>query len=188
MNALSSQEFDLLSGYIRNETGICLTPDKAYLLEHRFAPLLSKFSCASYLDLHGHARSNPTVARELIEAICTNETLFFRDQRPFKLLTDVLLPSVSGMVTKIHSAACSTGQEAYSICIAAKEAGFPLNQIRVIGTDISSGVVEKAKLGVYSDFEVDVQPSQPIIQREEDDDGVEGPEPVQASARDRDWA
>ena len=158
MTQLSRQEFSLLSGFTKQFTGIELTEDKEYLIEHRFGPLLEKYQVGSYQELYARSLLNDLVKQSMIDAICTNETLFFRDQNPFKALTQEILPNLfargENKIIRIHSAACSTGQEAYSICIAAKEAGFDLDRVFVYGSDISEIALGKAREGIYSSFEL----------------------------------
>lgn len=156
-------ELRFLSGFIRQETGIVLTDDKTYLLESRLAPVLQKFKIPSIPHLIQllQAHKNRALIEEVIDAMTTNESLFFRDGRPFEALRKQVLPlfreSRSDKKSlRILSAACSEGQEAYSIAICMQEEWGHLKdwRIEIVGTDISKRVLEKAKAGTYSDFEI----------------------------------
>lgn len=168
MSPLSAAEVRQLAAYIYDISGIHLDDSKGYLLETRLAPLLTTFQCDSYGDLCRLARADHSghVNLALIDAISTNETLFFRDRKPFDLLRYKIVPDIidrqrrerpgGRLRLSVWSAACSTGQELYSIAISLKEllphAGA--DEIRLLGTDISDDAVARASYGVYSRFEV----------------------------------
>ena len=133
MTPISAEEFNILSKYIYAICGVALDSTKTYLIETRLKPLLQRHACASYLDLHSRARADVsgTLEKEIIDAITTNETLFFRDSSPFEVFKHKILPDLIDARSKsfpgrpvpirIWSAACSTGQEVYSIAIALRE-------------------------------------------------------------------
>lgn len=170
MPKISPAEAKLLSDYIYKISGITLDRSKGYLLEARIGPLLQEQGCASYIDLHRKARMNigGRLERKIIDAISTNETLFFRDNSPFQALQHKILPDLidartsksSGFLPtpiRIWSAACSTGQEVYSIAITLKELLPDLRKYRItlLGTDISGAAVARASSGSYNQFEIE---------------------------------
>ena len=150
------------SRYIREICGINLDDSKRYLLETRLGSLLPEASASNFSELYYKARadSSSKLRSKIIECITTNETSFFRDTSPFELLRHKLFPELldrrsrTGNRTpvRIWSAACSTGQEAYSTAIVFKELVGDLlrHDIRILGTDISNRVVAKASYGEYS--------------------------------------
>jgi len=169
MTTITADEFSVLSKYIYSICGVALDSTKTYLVETRLKSMMQKYGCASYLDLHAKAKADRSgnMEKEVVNAITTNETLFFRDASPFEVFKHKILPdlidarskSVSGRNTplRIWSAACSTGQEVYSIAIALREALGNLNnfQISILGTDISDEAVTKASYGKYNKFEIE---------------------------------
>lgn len=160
--AVSASEFNLLADFVREHTGMELDAGKRYLVESRIGPLLGRFGCASYAELHARARNGGfrSVGAAILDAITTHETSFFRDRKPFDLLRHKLVPDLlgddPGRAVSIWSAACSTGQEAYSIGICLKEILFDAarRRARILGTDISRAAVERAGKGVFSAFEI----------------------------------
>ena len=166
---LTRQEFDLFRGYIESESGISLDDEKAYLLENRLKFLLNKYESHSFGDLFQKVKAgkHPLLKIEVIDAITTNETLWFRDSGPYKILQDVFLPKMVEEVAKgkprirIWSAACSTGQEPYSIAITINEFCNHSNQdilkpshIEILATDISKNAIETSRLGAYDKLSV----------------------------------
>ncbi|PID55407.1 chemotaxis protein CheR, partial [candidate division KSB3 bacterium] len=132
MVKVTPAEFQMFSRYIKEISGIHLEQNKTYLLETRLGSLIKEHNCANYKALHDKARQDTSkgLERSIIDAMTTNETLFFRDKGPFELLQHKILPELidaraSGrpgkIPIKIWSAAASTGQELYSICIVIKE-------------------------------------------------------------------
>ncbi|MGD0835040.1 MAG: protein-glutamate O-methyltransferase CheR [Polyangia bacterium] len=167
MAQLESGEFSLWTSYVYALTRISLDPSKGYLIETRLSPLLRQTGSKSYRELLDRVVADSTGAlkREVIRSITTNETSFFRDSSPFELLRLKVLPELltarakaGGRLTlRIWSAACSTGQEVYSIAIACKETLHDLNKhdVRILGTDISDKVVGQASAGRYTKLELD---------------------------------
>ncbi len=166
MTKITPEELTLISRYVHDLTGIVLDSSKAYLVEGRLGPLLDEFGCSNYKELYKKAKSDfqKKIENRIIDAITKNETFFFRDNSPFELLKHKLLPDLidrveaSKLPPKIHiwSAACSTGQEVYSIGIILKEL---LNDwmrwnIRILGTDISDAAIAKASYGSYNRTEI----------------------------------
>jgi len=169
MTTITADEFSVLSKYIYSICGVALDSTKTYLVETRLKFMMQKYGCVSYLDLHTKAKADRSgnMEKEIVDAITTNETLFFRDASPFEVFKHKILPdlidarskSVSGrnIPLRIWSAACSTGQEVYSIAIALREALGNLNnfQISILGTDSSDEAVTKASYGKYNKFEIE---------------------------------
>ncbi len=170
MKKINPDEIKLLSKYIYDVSGIMLDASKAYLLETRLNSLLDKMGLASYRELYNKAvtDSRRLIEGMIIDAISTNETLFFRDTGPFEVLRYKILPDLidartngsSGLLPvplRIWSAACSTGQEVYSIAIVLKELLLNLSKynIKLLGTDISDAAVAKSSYGEYGRFEIE---------------------------------
>src|SRR5262249_3426211 len=137
-----------------------LTSDKLYLVASRLSPVAQKLGLRSVIELMAELRARPREAMvsAVIEAMVTHESLFFRDERPFDHLAHTVLPELLAArggrrPIRIWSAACSSGQEAYSIAmlIAERFAGWPWE---IVGTDISEPIVAKARAGVFSAFEI----------------------------------
>lgn len=159
---MNPRDLEFVFNLVKNRSGIVLDESKVYLLESRLLPVARKNNMASLHELVEKLQKNPseTMAAEITDAMTTNETLFFRDGRPFDQLKQIILPHLAkaraGKPIRIWSAACSTGQEPYSIAITLQEESFkyPGFKYEIIGTDISPTAVSKARQGVYSQFEV----------------------------------
>lgn len=160
---MSPEDFDLLSGILRERSGLSLTKEKMYLLETRLGPVARKNGHGGLDDLVKALRQKQEepLLRDITEAMTTNESYFFRDVSPFELLENHVLPGLlearaSTKALRIWCAAASTGQEPYTIAMVLKEMAAKLQgwRIEILGTDISSSVLEKAKVGLYSQFEV----------------------------------
>ena len=165
-----TDDIKAISKYILDISGINLDESKAYLIETRLGGLIKEYECSSYKELRSKAEtdSNKTIENKIIDAISTNETLFFRDREPFEVLQHKILPDLidrrtekaSGLLPipiRIWSAACSTGQEAYSIAIVIKELLPDLKKynVRLFGTDISDSAIAQASYGTYNKFEIE---------------------------------
>lgn len=144
-------------------SGLVLSTDKGYLLESRLAPLARAEGYPSIEALIAAARreSNDRLLWAITEALATHETFFFRDNTPFDLFKQEILPVLSrargNMSTiRIWCAACSSGQEPYSLAMILEEEKARLGGLRfeIVATDMAPRVLEKAKAGVYSQFEV----------------------------------
>ena len=160
-NDLSTQGYSFLQTYIQRESGIVLDEDKRYLIESRLLPIVRQENLGSLDELCGHLATGrrPTLATRVIDAMTTNETLFFRDSGIFDALRTSILPGLMASVAgkrklRIWSAASSTGQEAYSIAITLLEAGFNAHEVEITGTDLSEQVLDRARAGRYVQFEV----------------------------------
>jgi chemotaxis protein methyltransferase CheR len=167
---VTPQEIDLLSKYIYGISGIHIEPTKAYLIETRLSKMIEQEKCQSYGELFYKAKADTSrnLEKKIVDAITTNETLFFRDTSPFELLKHKILPEVfdkkseSGnggfsQQIRIWSAACSTGQEIYSIAMVIKELLGDVSRfnLHLLGTDISDAAVKQASRGIYNKFEIE---------------------------------
>jgi chemotaxis protein methyltransferase CheR len=172
MIKLLPEEHKLLAQYIYSVCAVALDQSKAYLMEGRLGRLVEETGCTSYARLVERARAeaNRSLERRIVDAITTNETLFFRDTAPFEILRHKIVPELvdrrkrtGGPQIRIWSAACSTGQEIFSIAILLKELlGDPDRYgVRLLGTDISDQAVARASRGVYNDTEIARGLSQP---------------------------
>jgi len=155
---LDDKSYHQFREFLEQQCGIVLGENKQYLVKSRLAPLMAKFNVASLGDLVTRTLS-PTerqLRSVVIDAMTTNETLWFRDEYPFDLLKKRLFPEFKGQRNplKIWSAASSSGQEGYSIAMTAQEylqanpGSFPGN-VQIIGTDISNTMLEHCKYAHY---------------------------------------
>jgi len=144
-------------------SGLVLSLDKGYLLESRLAPLARAEGYPSIDALINSARreNSDRLLWSITEALATHETFFFRDNTPFDLFKNEVLPELArarGNVGKIRiwCAACSSGQEPYSLAMLLEEERARLNglKVEIVATDMAGRILEKAKAGVYSQFEV----------------------------------
>lgn len=163
MSAAVAADYSLLRKIVFSHSRNVLEPSSDYLFDARLARLLRNRGLSSVEELIHSLRHapNPALERAIAEAMTINETSFFRDGRPFELLRSVLLPKIidarrNTRTLRFWSAACSTGQEAYSIAMLLRE-HFPTLTgwtLRIEGTDISSEVVQKAGAGRYQRLEI----------------------------------
>lgn len=166
MIELNDAAYEQLTEHVYDISGIVLTKPKKYFVSGRLTPLLEKFGLKSYQELIKKSSSD-IVGRFrnlVIDAITINETSFFRDQRPFKLLQHKLIPEALDRAensslkrrVKIWSAACSTGQEPYSIAMTSHNLMDleATNKIQIYATDISEAATIYASAGIYSDLEL----------------------------------
>ncbi|GHF22507.1 chemotaxis protein CheR [Kordiimonas sediminis] len=159
---MRSEDFEFLADMLKRRSGLMLTKDKVYLLESRLTPLARNHGLESLEALVQKLRvsRSEALAVEVTEAMTTNESFFFRDNTPFDLFKKHVLPMVEKTNTtkrlRIWCAAASTGQEPYSLAMILKENWFKWKDwnIEIVGTDICTQVLEKAKKGHYSQFEV----------------------------------
>jgi chemotaxis protein methyltransferase CheR len=179
MIKITPSELNLIAQYIHEISGIYLDQSKSYLFETRLGSIAEAHGCKSYQEFYNKAKKDPTknIERQIIDAISTNETLFFRDKGPFELLQHKLLPEIIDRRTpkvptlktniRIWSAASSTGQELYSIAIIIKELLRDLSRygITLLGTDISDSAVSQASYGKYNKFEIERGLDQRYLQR-----------------------
>jgi chemotaxis protein methyltransferase CheR len=169
MLKISTEEIKLINKYIYEISGINLDESKKYLLETRLNAIAEEQGCFSYQDLFKKAKADATkvIERKIIDAISTNETLFFRDTGPFELLQHKIFPELIDARTsknpntkpllRVWSAASSTGQELYSVAIVLQELLGDLSKysIKLSGTDISDAAVAQASSGKYNKFDIE---------------------------------
>ena len=154
-------EFQFLSQLLKQRSGLVLGEDKTYLIESRLLPIARSQNLQDISQLCSLLKTKPTEALlvEIIEAMTTNESSFFRDIKPYDCLRNIVIPMIMqkqpSKTMRIWSAACSTGQEPYStaICIQEDMAKMPGWRFDIVGTDLARKVVDKAELGIYSQFE-----------------------------------
>ena len=151
-----------LAAHLKGVSGVCIEVDKSYLLESKLRPIMQREGIAGFADLLNmiEANRNSRIADQVVQAMTINETHFFRDRIPFDTLRDSLpslaLRRVQDRSLRVWSAACSTGQELYSVAMLIEEQQrlFSGWRVDLVGTDISDAVVAKAKKGNYTQFEV----------------------------------
>lgn len=155
------QDFDFFSSIIRNRSGINLEEDKTYLIESRLQMVVKKYSFKSIADVVAEIKNhqNENLIYDVIEALTTNETLFFRDLKIFDSIKNIIIPqfmSVNKNSVNVWSAACSTGQEPYSVAMCFADSGYFVsgNSLKILATDISKKVLAKSATGEYSQLEV----------------------------------
>ncbi len=158
-----NSDFDVLRQLLNRRSGLSLDAEKAYLAESRLQPLVQQLGVAGLgglvkLLLSG---SHEDVEREVVEAMTTNETFFFRDRVPFDNFRKVILPHLlqarqDSRKIRIWCAACSSGQEPYSLAMLLDEEAHRLAgwSVEILATDLSRSVVNTARQGIYTQFEV----------------------------------
>lgn len=160
---MTPSDFTFLCDYLKRTSGLVLSDDKQYLIDSRLLPIARDAGLDSLPALVDALRrgGNRSLEKQVIEAMTTNESFFFRNKTPFQQFTDIMLPELmaaraSSKKIRIWCAAASTGQEPYSIAMCLKELGSKVAgwRFEIIGTDLSTEVLEKAKTGIYSQFEV----------------------------------
>ncbi|MCZ7657743.1 MAG: protein-glutamate O-methyltransferase CheR [Xanthobacteraceae bacterium] len=155
-------DYDYLRRLLKERSGLVLSADKQYLVESRLLPVARKAGLGGLSELVAKIKGNDArLTVEVVEAMTTNESFFFRDKVPFEHFTGTMLPALLASRAnqrriRIWCAAASTGQEPYSLGICLKEMKDKLAgwRIELTGTDLSGEVLEKAKAGIYSQFEV----------------------------------
>ena len=158
---LSAENYKFLQQEIYRGSGIVLDGDKHYLFESRLMPVARTAGLKTLDELCARLRSRiPAGLSQLVmEALTTNETLFFRDMAPFQALKSELLPELMESLParqslNVWSAAASSGQEAYSIAMLIKEQGLVSRETNILGTDISEQILDCARAAKYVQFEV----------------------------------
>lgn len=160
---MTPEDYKFIQDYVKKKSGIVLAEGKEYLLESRLAPIARARGLGGVGDIITEVRNplNNDLREEVVEAMTTNESFFFRDKTPFERFNEVIAPAMlrsraASKKLRIWCAAASTGQEPYSLamCINERPAEFGTWQIDIIGTDLSREALEKAKAGLYTQFEV----------------------------------
>ena len=154
-------DYEFLRKLLKERSGLDLSSDKQYLVESRLNPLARRVGLSSIAELVAKIKSGTeALTSEVVEAMTTNETFFFRDRIPFDHLRQTVLPGLvqaraNRRALRIWCAASSTGQEPYSIAMCIKEfAPLARWRVEIVATDLSHGVLEKSKAGIFSQFEV----------------------------------
>lgn len=159
---ISPTEFEYYREFLLNESGLALNAERTYLLESRLSPIIKRMGLDDVSELTRKLKARDAEAQKnVIEAMTVNETFFFRDTHVFKRFGDVIMPEImkskpSGATIRIWCAACSSGQEAYSLAIMIKEnvAKFGDYNFEIIATDLSESILDVARSAKYSQFEV----------------------------------
>ena len=158
---MTPQDYDFLRKLLKERSGLDLSADKQYLVESRLIPLARRAGLPGIAELVAKIKAGAeALTSDVVEAMTTNETFFFRDKIPFDHLRETILPALvqaraSRRSLRIWCAASSTGQEPYSIAMCVKEfAGLAGWRVEILATDLSQEVLEKSKAGLYSQFEV----------------------------------
>jgi chemotaxis protein methyltransferase CheR len=160
---MTSADFAFIAAFLKERSGLIITPDKMYLLETRLTSILRDNGLKdlpALVDLLRQPGRN-AMKDQVMDAMTTNETSFFRDSHPFDTLRKSIIPGLierraTARTLRIWSAACSTGQEPYSLAMILKDQ-FPILgswKVEIVATDISPSVLERARAGLYSTFEV----------------------------------
>jgi chemotaxis protein methyltransferase CheR len=162
-SALDAQSFSYISSLVRRKSAIILEGEKAYLVESRLTPVVREMGLLNISELVAELQKpgSQTLNQRVVEAMTTNETSFFRDIHPFNALKDKILPGLIQRRSKektitIWSNACSSGQEPYTIAMILAE-HFPMLKnwkVRLISSDLSNRILDKARLGCFNQTEV----------------------------------
>jgi chemotaxis protein methyltransferase CheR len=170
---LTATGFDWVRALVHKESAIVLQPGKEYLVEARLLPIARQLGLSDVGEFVDSVRTRPTVdhTRRIVEALTTNETSWFRDGDPFSALTSTVLPALLAKRNpserlQIWSAACSSGQEPYTIAMLLEDA-LPnaASRVSITATDISREMVERTKAGRFSQLEVNRGLPAPMLVR-----------------------
>jgi len=159
---MTPHDIEFIASVLKQRSGLIIGTDKAYLVESRLSPLARREGYQNVESLISvlRTRKDESLLAQVTDAMTTNETLFFRDRLPFDQLGDIILPSLTKSRAmhdlKVLSAACSTGQEPYSLAMQMEELRpqFPRVSLNIHAIDISKRCLEKASSGLYTQFEV----------------------------------
>ncbi len=161
--ALSVAAFAFLAELLKSRSGLVIGQDKIYLLETRLAPILKREKLRDLNELADRLRGRgaDAVARDVVEAMTTNESFFFRDDKPFQHFRSQALARLAaarppGVPLRIWSAAASSGQEAYSLAMILLDSRAVLGdrRVEILGTDLARDQLARAREGLYTQFEV----------------------------------
>jgi chemotaxis protein methyltransferase CheR len=155
-------DYEYLRKLLRDHSGLDLSADKQYLIESRLLPLARKVGLPGISDLVQKIKGGSSaLTTQVVEAMTTNETFFFRDKVPFDHFRETIMPEIikaraARKSIRIWCAAGSTGQEPYSLAMSLKEMSAALSgwRVEIVASDLSQEVLEKSKAGIYSQFEV----------------------------------
>ncbi|MEM6780250.1 MAG: protein-glutamate O-methyltransferase CheR [Pseudomonadota bacterium] len=156
-------DFDVYAALLKEKSGLTLTPDKSYLIESRLTPVSKEwgFESLEAMTVALNGVPDPGLVKDVVEAMTTNETSFFRDNRPFDTFKATILPFMkearaTQKSLRIWCAACSSGQEPYSLAMLLEDmkAEMPGWNYEIVATDIDHKIIEHAKRAEYTQFEV----------------------------------
>ena len=159
---MSPADYDYLRGLLKERSGLTLSADKHYLVESRLLPVARQAGLSGLAELVAQLKTpgGALLTTRVIEAMATNETFFFRDKMPFEHFRNTIMPALmdaraTSRRIRIWCAAASSGQEPYSLAICLREMGARLAgwTVELLATDLSGEVLERAKAGIYSQFE-----------------------------------
>ena len=159
---MTPPDYEYLRKLLKDHSGLDLSADKQYLIESRLLPLARKAGLSGISDLVQNMKNGPaSQVAQVVEAMTTNETFFFRDKVPFDHFRELIVPELlkaraSRKAIRIWCAAGSTGQEPYSLAMCLKEMAAALAgwRVEILAADLSQEVLEKSRSGIYSQFEV----------------------------------
>ena len=171
-----------IAAMLKARSGLMLGPDKEYLVETRLAPVIKRLGLGGLAELAARLKPGSPLETEVIELMTTNESLFFRDGKPFETLRRDVLPRLHASrpphsPLRVWSAAASCGQEAYSIAMIALDVASSLagRRVEIVGTDLAREPLERARQGLYSQFEVQRGlPMQALVKHFVKEDGEVG--------------
>jgi len=195
---LSPAAFETLAALLKARSGLVIGADKTYLLETRLAPILKRDNLRDLNALADRLRRPGTeaIARDFVEAMTTNESFFFRDDKPFQHFRSRALPRLhaarpAGTPIRVWSAAASSGQEAYSLAMILTESRALLGQrkVEILGTDIARDQLARARDALYTQFEVQRGLPVQMLMRyfRKEDTGWRVNEPVRSIPQFREW-
>jgi chemotaxis protein methyltransferase CheR len=160
---MTPEDFGYLRKLLKERSGLVLAPEKQYLAESRLLPLARRNGMHTLTELIAKLKTPQaaTLASDVVDAMTTNETFFFRDKVPFEQFRDAIMPALLAARARekrirIWCTACATGQEPYSLAMALKGMGAALAgyKVQILATDLCAEVLERARAGIYSQFEV----------------------------------
>jgi chemotaxis protein methyltransferase CheR len=160
---VTPMDYEFLRKLLKEQSGLDLSADKQYLVESRLIPLARRVGLSGIAELTAKMMKggSDALTAEVVEAMTTNETFFFRDKIPFDHLRETVLPEllrarVNRRSLRIWCAASSSGQEPYSVAMCLKEFAPALSgwRVEILATDLSQAVLEKSRAGIFSQFEV----------------------------------
>ncbi len=159
---MTPPDYEYLRKLLKDQSGLDLSADKQYLIESRLVPLSRKVALSGIPELVQKMKAgSASLIAQVVEAMTTNETFFFRDKIPFDHFRQSIMPEIlearaARKSVRIWCAAGSTGQEPYSLamCLQEMESQLAGWRVEIIATDLSQEVLEKSRAGLYSQFEV----------------------------------
>lgn len=160
---MTGPDYEHFCRLVRQRSGLVLTPEKAYLVSSRLAPVARAEGLSTVAELLAVLRmgASETLLQQAVDVMATHESYFFRDAAPFEQLAEAVLPPLiaarqAQRTLRIWCAACSSGQEPYSVAMILMEMGYRLAgwKLEILATDMSEPILRKASAGLYNDFEV----------------------------------